>query len=334
MEGTAVQHPADDGTADTIASWLLAHAQSWEPPHEGAVAGTVGDDGRPDYFYPEIAGYHLTWLAFLAMARPRLRTTAARAATGVARWIAGLQALVARLPLRGPADWRADGSFSFDLAMLAKGLDAAAPLLPAQEVAAARQRVWAELMPLCEIELLACAFRPGCVAPVRWSTHPGPYQLKAAASLLACAAAPLRIREAAAATAVRWGAAVRCEGPLHPLLYACEGLVLLGERDRAARVLCEILTLQRADGSLPETADEPRSAARADVLAQALRLALMLGEGRRGQLDTLEAALRRHVARSGAVRFREQSAGANVWCAQIAHQALSVRAGAPMQLIV
>jgi len=334
VEGTAAQHLVDDGTTDTIASWLLAHAQSWEPPHAGAVAGTVGDDGRPDYLYPEVAGYHLTWLAFLATARPRLRSAAARAATGVARWIAGLQALVARLPLRGPADWRADATFSFDLAMLAKGLDAAAPLLSAHEVAAAREQVWAALMPLCKIELLACAFRPGCVAPVRWSTRPGPYQLKPAASLLACATAPLRVREAAAATAARWVDSVRCEGPLHPLLYACEGLVLLGERDSAARVLREILALQRADGSLPETADEPQSAARADVLAQALRLAVTLGEGRRGQLDALEAALRRHVTRSGAVRFRERSAGANVWCAQFAHQALSVRGGAPMQLIV
>ena len=337
MEQIAPPHPphaADDGTIDSIASWLLAHAQWWERPHLGAIAGTVGEDGRPDYFYPESAGYQLSWLAFLASTRPRLLASAAHSAGGVATWIAGLDALSTRLVQRGPACWRTEATFSFDLAMLAKGLHAAAPLLAATDLASARERVWAALDPLCEIELLPCVVRPGCTMPERWSTVPGPYQLKPAAALMSCAATPLRVREAAAATVARWFDAVSCQGPLHPLLYACEGLVLLGERGAASRVLRDVFALQRADGSLPESAEEPGSAARADVLAQALRLAAELGEGRRAHLDALEAALRRHVSRSGAVRFREHSADANVWCAQFAHQALSVRAGAPMNALV
>jgi hypothetical protein len=334
MEQIAPPHAADDGTIDSIASWLLAHAQWWERPHQGAIAGTVGEDGRPDYFYPESAGYQLSWLAFLASTRPRLRASAAHSAGGVAAWIAGLDALSTRLTLRGPSDWRTAATFSFDLGMLARGLDAAAPLLTATELASARERVWAALDPLCEIELLACGVRPGHAVPERWSTLPGPYQLKPAAALMSCASAPLRVREAAAATVARWSDAVRCQGPLHPLLYACEGLVMLGERAAASRVLRDILALQRADGSLPESAEAPDSVARSDVLAQALRLAAGLGEGRRAQLDALEAALRRHVSRSGAVRFREHSADANVWCAHFAHQALSVRAGAPMHALV
>jgi len=318
-----------DETADAISGWLLAHAQ-----HSGAVAGTVGDDGRPDYLYPETGGYHLSWLGFIATVRPDLRPAAARAAEGVAGWIARLDPFTGRVPLRGQFDWRAEATFAFDLSIVAAGLEAAAPLVSAQTLAASREKVWSVLELHCGGDLRPCIARGDSRLPKQWSTRRGPYQLKPAALLARCSAVPSRIRAAAASTVARWRDSVSIQGPVHPLLYAGEGLFLLGDADAAARVVRGVLQLQRPDGSLPEFVEDPSSRARSDVLAQALRLAASLGEGARARLDALEAALNRHVSPSGAVRFREGEPGANVWCAQFAHQALSVRAGAPLQPLV
>jgi len=318
-----------DETADAISGWLLAHAQ-----HSGTVAGTVGDDGNPDYLYPESAGYYLSWLAFIAALRPDLRLQLARAAEGVAGWIARLDGFAGRVPLRGQFDWRAQATFAFDLSIVAVGLEAASSLVSYDTLAAARENVWSVLQLHCGDDLLPCIAHGDSRLPEQWSTRPGPYQLKPAALLARCSAVPSRIRAAAARTLARWRHSVGLEGPVHPLLYAGEGLFLLGETEAAARVVRGVLRLQRADGSLPELVEDPSSRPRSDVLAQVLRLATALGEGGRGQLDALESALRRHVSRAGAVRFREHDPGANVWCALFAHQALCVRGGAPLQPLV
>ena len=50
-----------------LASWLLnGGVQLTRGPHAGGVVGSVDADGRPAYVYPEITGYYMQWLAWLA----------------------------------------------------------------------------------------------------------------------------------------------------------------------------------------------------------------------------------------------------------------------------
>ena len=87
----------------------------------GAVAGVVDDD-RPRYWYPEIAGYYLSYLATLDCADQR----AARIVGWLRRWwSAPGSARETRIAAPGRTageDWRNRWLFSFDLAMIVRGL--------------------------------------------------------------------------------------------------------------------------------------------------------------------------------------------------------------------
>ena len=49
-----------------IAQWLLGGVRLSAGPHAGGVAGAIDGDGRPLYVYPEVTGYYLQWLAWMA----------------------------------------------------------------------------------------------------------------------------------------------------------------------------------------------------------------------------------------------------------------------------
>jgi UDP-N-acetylglucosamine 2-epimerase (non-hydrolysing) len=336
------QRPGPPG-AQAVAGWLFSPAvQVEEGEHQGAVVGWHDDAGRPAFLYPEIAGYYLSALAFAAVTLPDFEEEACERAGLTAAWLlrqAGGGAPLARVPFSEPADFRSSASFAFDLGMCLRGVDAAAPLL-GNDHGPVREALLAHLARhLSGGELVAALPGPGITLPRRWSTEGGPYHLKVAAGLLSGRPVPAPLAQVGRALVERWSGAPHAGGPeLHPLLYGLEGKLLMGLHGnepflRDARAgLDLVLSLQRADGTLPALLDDPAGPTRSDIMAQAIRLGsalhlagVTLPDGTLGALRRLRGALLFHLAPSGAVCFAPPAASPrhwNVWAGVFTFQAL------------
>ncbi len=342
-----------------VAAWLLhGPAQLSSGPHAGAIAGTLTADGRAAYVYPEIAGYYLQWLAWRARRDGDTQALAARAA-GVQRWLRTWLAATpppTRVHLDGTTgDWRNRAVFLFDVAMVLRGLGSvvAADLVRADpEVLAGIVREL-ERLRSADGHFDACAMHaPGDEFAARWSTRRGAFLAKAAAGVLTAARVlpgiPQHIVDAADGTFTASIAALAQDAhrEVHPLLYACEGVLgLPGHRRFHASLpvvsahLDVVLAAAGSDGSLPETLHVDNDVRRVDIIAQALRVGALLARHRpqrppdRVALERLHRALLREVQPSGAVAFARDAAGTacNVWAAMFADQALAFTAasGAP-----
>lgn len=336
-----------------VEDWLLhSGIQLDSGPQRGGVAGWLDGDGQPEFVYLEITGYYLTamaWLASGAASSPEHRAAAQRRARRAARWIGSLvegeSAPPTRLYLSAHhPDWRNNAVFSFDLAMAARGMAATRRLAgwPEQralaEISARVDRISSGAEVMVSHELVV---GDATTMPDRWSTRPCAHHLKAAAAMLGL---PKRVAgDQAIAMARRtydhWADSLAsdkwpCE-ELHAVLYALEGMLLrasaLDDLNVAERVFARLMELQASDGSLPETvAGGP---ARSDVLAQALRVALLL-RGRQylsepkwtDRIDLLTRALLEYIRPDGGVGFSHEQPISNAWCAMFAHQALYLRA--------
>ena len=348
--------PGGGGEARAVADWLFSSAvQLEEGEHQGAVAGWLGDDGRPAFLYPEIAGYYLSALAFAAATSPPFADEARRRARRTAAWLlrrAQTGEPLARVPFGEPPDFRSATSFAFDLGMCLRGVDAVWGLLDVDR-AALREAVLGHLaLHLLNGEAVAALPGPGVQLPRRWSTAGGPYHLKLATALLLGQPVPEPLRRRASALVERWEGAPDAGGPeIHPLLYGLEGKLLIGLRGNVPYLhdahagLFRVLSLQRADGTLPALLDDPAGATRSDIMAQALRLGsalqlvgIPLSADSRSAMRRLRTALLDHVAASGAVCFAPPVASPrhwNVWAGIFAFQALwlhdRVEAGEPVE---
>jgi hypothetical protein len=329
--------------AARIKRWLLTSAIQIETgPQRGGIAGGLAADGKPDYVYLEITGYYLTAMAWLiATARedgdiPAARARGQRSADWLASAADSGDVPATRLYLRQESeDWRNDAIFTFDLAMAARGLacfaEAGGPQPRAAGATAALMAALAEVAAGAPT-LRSHLTRGEKTLPERWSTLPGPHHLKAAAALrgLPCSAA---LASSAALTISRWSEAVQEDDAvpeLHPRLYALEGIAMdvSGTLNDAPVPFRRLMDGQRGDGTLPaEWPDDGTT--RSDVLAQALRLGVILKEagmlGEEGwceRLGLLASRLLEHVDADGSVRFSTDSGGSNAWCAMFAQQAL------------
>lgn len=322
----ALAHPLADALS-RIGRWLAtAPVQAPEGPAEGGIAGRLEASGKPSFHYGEITGYWLSWASRHAPDPARLRA----AAGFLARQWAGDRPAPTRLGADG--DWRNAALFSFDLAMMVRGLADAAPIAgegPCRR-AAARLVPWLERLIDARTGRLAAMLPLGAGhLPDRWSTRPGPFQAKTAAALLDTPPGwlPVRLAAAAEATLAHWAGRAAEHPEMHARFYALEGQARAGHDVEVAPVLSAL----RPDGTFPENTRHPDGAPRADVQAQALRLLCVASAAERktggviddAVLDRVVAALLRHVAPDGSVRFRTDDAAANIWCALFAHQALA-----------
>jgi hypothetical protein len=330
--------------AERIRDWLLSPAvQLRDGIQAGGVAGSLAADGRPRYVYPEITGYFLHWLAESSLADGGGDGSAAAAAANdwTARQLAGGAVPRTRsyLDAEEPADWRNDAAFFFDLAMLLRGLSAAAQ---ARLIATPRTLL------ACLIEQLGrfvdaagsmramLPLRADAPLPQRWSTRAGPFEVKAAARVLLTrrlVALPANLEAACTRLIEEFAPQARemSIGMLHPTLYFAEGMLVARPRDAVAvgLLLQRILRLRQRDGSLPE-AETGSTVPRSDIVAQALRVGLLLraqGVESAPADDTLAAlavSLLSRVGADGSVCFRSDATApeANVWCALFAEQAL------------
>ncbi|MFK0293153.1 hypothetical protein ACIQU6_22110 [Streptomyces sp. NPDC090442] len=342
--------------------WLLDRPQITRGSHAGGVVGGRGASAAGEYVYPEITGYYLSWLAFVAESEPGTDEDIARRYGAAAYW---LQRELGRPG--GPrtrdylgtgtepeVDWRNTALFAFDLGMVHRGLAATgAPDLPAVRHARADATALLDSLRDADGSWLSCLPHVNAGAPPdRWSTAPGPHLLKVAGGVLALAGPgedSTTVR-AARATLARHAPGLKGRLPAmsHPALYALEGL-LQAEVAGHAEYHDELRhgyheLLDHADGGvLHEVAADPSSRVRSDVLAQALRVGSVLAgrgelDGRHtDRLDEIARVLVSHVDPHGGTWFdRTGDAGAryNTWCAMFAHQALAflgrVKTGRPI----
>ncbi len=343
-------HETGDATRDSrLAAWLLTVPRLRDGPHAGAIAGVFDGAAAATYVYPEIAGYYLRWLAFRAV-RSGGSEELAVSATATQRWLAHwstLEGPPTRVHLDGTReDWRNRALFCFDLAMVLRGVGSATmaglvtpddALLRRLDAGLARcigsDGAFDAIVPLAD---------PACL-PVRWSTRRGAFLAKAAAGVLRAATqVPVSPRVVAAAEQTfAASVAALADAPhpeVHPLLYACEGILDLPRHAHFHEVLptvaarhADLLEFVSGDGLLPESIAAPADGPfRIDVIGQALRVAHLLTMHGLAPLDAaalarLRSALERDVAPGGGVPFSRQSPRAqrNTWAAMFADQALA-----------
>ena len=310
-----------------VQRWLLRQI----PAADGAVIGSFEPDGRPRYAYPEIAGYALSWLAWLqSCADPAWSLHKRAAAVGV--WLQHwLDSDLRTRPSPGAAaDWRNQGLFAFDLAMILRGVAAArsASLMGCAEAKALTAGLAAQLVRLLDNhgELMPVLVT-GDRLPDRWSTRSGPYQAKVGAALL-LAQRQLTIPAVLtrAADQLLRDAATQIAGPIHTdsahaALYALEGIAQ-GVAIKALPEATLVLLPQRLD----DLAQAPGMASheRHDVLAQWVRLARLYCPDH-PRLPELIVRLEQAVTDTGALPFAQLQGdpGPCTWAALFCHQALN-----------
>ena len=354
-------NPRDrDRVAARIAQWLLlGPAQRTEGAHAGAVAGWIGADGKAEYVYPEITGYFLQWLAWMARSHGRHLAYVARAESAlrwVERWLADGNRPSTRLYVDAARDdWRNDALFAFDLAMVLRGIAAAARenLLDAPRTVVDRAYVVLAQLVGPDGQFDAC-LRHGQRAdfPDRWSTRRGPFLAKAAAGVLDASDAlqnvpAILVNAARQSFDASVDALVRApHDETHPFLYAIEGFLARPADGAFAARLPKITAhfdalLERSSklGRVPETAQNA-GPTRLDIVAQTLRVGLLLelhrgdGVSHRRELDRLAATLAQYVHSDGALPFSPNAdvVQLNVWTAMFAEQALSLAACEPQEI--
>jgi hypothetical protein len=337
--------------SDDIRNWLLdAPIQLESGEHRGAVAGWLDASNRPEFVYGEATGYYLTCGAFIA--RDHRTEKLHKRMDAAEEWLHAVWSnpppLTRSYLSSARPDWRNEAVFTFDCAMMLRGLNA----FDTDRAERTRHQIEAVLLSAVGPDgALRCYVpRPGMgtTMPESWSTTPGPFQLKTAAAVLSARHRSPQLRAAAEATARKWldwFPAHEPSGELHPLLYHVEGLLLWGSGrpdarrwSLAAGVFAQVMARQRGDGDLPGSLSDDASASRSDATAQALRIGTLLAAagylpaGCAERLPALAEALRRYIDPNGGVHFRRRNGDAthvNVWCAVFAYQALSLfdRAG-------
>lgn len=330
--------------ASDVLGWLLHGPMLATSGEEsGGVFGWL-DAGAGPFVYPELAGYLLTTLRAATVLQPDCVPAARARCEPIVGWIerhARAGKLPATRTYQQPhaPDWRCAPRFTFDLAMLARGLVDAGALVGAERTTPLVQLALGELATMVGEDggLLACRTEAGAEPlPERWSARPGFYHRKAVAALRVCDV-PLTAALASACSGVRgrWQRAPAAIGELHPYLYGIEGMVLdaLADGDealwqQAGNAFAAVLAARLPDGRLPSRFDG--GPPRADVLAQALRLGVLLHERRLAGdprvLADLATALLGFVDPAGSVRFGDGStapAHRNGWCAAFTWQALA-----------
>jgi hypothetical protein len=335
-----------------IENWLL-HSEIHIDggAQSGGIAGWLDRDGRPEFVDLETVGYYLTamaWLSSGAACSPDHVQTIELRTSRAADWAATLLARHDDPPTRlylseQPVEWRNEAVFSFDLAMAARGI--AATMHPGDRsehrralaaLCARIKRISSGVDVMASHELV----RGSATMSDRWSTRPGPHHLKAAAAIL-------RLPDGVAGGALIGVAQETCEywahalwtnawpcQEVHPLLYGLEGMLILsGKRDgQGLRVVERLFVrlmedVQTSDGTLPERIQG--GIVRSDVLAQALRVGLLLrgrgyltGSVWKDRLDRLADALLGFVRPDGGALFSHDEAIANTQCTLFALQAL------------
>ncbi|MCP4687509.1 MAG: hypothetical protein GY859_05620 [Desulfobacterales bacterium] len=346
--------------ADQLDNWLLeSDIVSKSGEHEGGVAGGLTRDNSPNYYYGEICGYYLVYLAGLGVRGRISDARFCKAASRTILWLReqwkGAEAPPTRVyPGKkpgyrpgesprdnlgnNPGDWRNDFIFSFDLSMITRGLALCLDLAPALSSVWTGREVVEKLLEMRDAD--------GCVPPVverrggrsfqkdAWSTRRGAHELKTAAALHISSRLPggSPLAAAARATATRWADKEKAfldafHGPAHPALYAVEGALALS-RQTGARTLEDMARrgVERLFQRYVNGEDDD-SFSRGDVLAQLIRAGLLLNHSIPLISGLLIPELAGFIHSGGGVLFRKnvprEELIQNSWCAMFSRQAFA-----------
>lgn len=208
---------------------------------DGAIAGSLDSCDRPLYTYPEIAGYYLSYLAYRLQSGDNpdgLADKAVRVITHQKRLWSNRVPPPTRHYSQYSAvnsDWRNEGLFIFDLAMLWRGVTDVATQTYAVcwDGRELRDYIDTFFSDFCLVPVRWFKHRPEN-APDRWSTRPGPYQLKVLAALRRAAVhqqdQPIlnKLNTVLPAVIEAFNQARFGDHNPHSISYALEGSLLLG----------------------------------------------------------------------------------------------------------
>lgn len=304
---------------------------------DGAIAGCIDSAGLALYTYPEISGYYLSYLAYRFNADGFTEQLAEKA-----KKILTYQKLMwsesappaTRLYLHPGADaqsdWRNQGLFSFDVAMLARGITDISQYVDAG--------LWSHRLLCHHIDAFWdsdrltpvrwFAGRPAA-APDRWSTRVGAYQLKVLAALQRAAEVwndsglQKRIITVQSELTQRFNEGDFATHNPHSIAYAIEGAVLLGGDGFDWGVADK--WLQSFVHAMDSGAQSDIDYRRADVIAQLLRLSCCEPFFTFSRANKLYCLLISVLNKDGSFQFALGPSGAtykNTWTAMFARQAL------------
>jgi len=289
-------------------------------PQSGAVAGVTNDAGVV-FWYGEIAGYYLAYLTNLMKESTKSQSFANQAARLVGRWLETQwrsKPGPTRLYATTQVDWRNDHVFAFDLAMILRGLTSAR--LSGINVWDGRPIAGFIKTKLMDTHgsLRAIDTTTSKKPPVTWSTSVDGHLLKAAVGLKAWGShfgdhTMFRLGDRTQKNLSSDLTSGWPHLPLHPRLYALEGLLICGSVSPATIAVL-------IQGIMAHINIETE---RTDVIAQLLRLSLF-AQLEDVLVDELASRLLESIDADGSVVFRLNQADGqrNTWCAIFARQAL------------
>lgn len=350
LDAIAARAPLDatiyDDARRDLARWLLspAVARHGEDGSIAVVNWLSPDDDVHDGTYPEIGGYYLSFLAQVAdLDAPAV--TCRAMAEKVLRWFDRADGTPATIERRRPrvGDWRNDCLFTFDLAMIVRGMMAVDARWPGIVAPTLLSRYADAAMAIGVDGRLGSHLLRGdsaMVVPVKWSTQVDVHHVKAAAAL---GGLDHGVAALAEATLAAWRAKPRqAVRELHPALYFIEGWLIAwarsgdrGDLRHAAEMFVAVLeTLHVETADLPAVAGHGYAGSRGDAQAQLLRAGLILDRADaldaaatrkwRGLVDQVAMNVVDRIAPQGGVTFDRTSGHRNSWASMFAWQALAL----------
>jgi len=252
---------------------------------DGAIAGSIDESGCALYTYPEISGYYFSYLAY------RIHSNGdGEYLVEKARKILGYQQqmwskssppatrLYLNTVLQSQADWRNQGLFVFDIAMLVRGIADISLYIDTTS--------WPVPTLLNYIDGFCDGYKLNPVrwfagrpagAPDRWSTRSGAYQLKVVAALKRAAVTwnssnlLEKIVPVQAALLHDFNQGNFTAHNPHSIAYALEGVLLLNDRNDVNWYVGK-MWIENLASAVGGAAQDDIDFRRTDVIAQLLRL--------------------------------------------------------------
>lgn len=345
--------------SERINHWLLhAPIQTEVANQSGGVVGWLDRDFEAGFVYGEITGYYLSYLASIYGDKD-INGNICRRIKAASLWVHN-QLKEKHIPLtrcyfnQPASDWYNQVCFSFDLAMMLRGISQVRFLKPPVNISKIdliedSEKLTTKLLEFIDSEELLSTILPaengisGVKIPFKWSTTSGPFQAKTAAAILSSqSGVEANLKKAAKNIIDKYRFYYidhPVNGDLHSLFYCLEGLLIVGNImdttslwENTARIYTDVMAYYGSDGNFSFGISTEQVCFRSDVIAQALRIGIILKEigllhqtHWKEKLDRLYRCLARYVGQDGGVRFVPDDGISqthwNVWCAMFAFQA-------------
>jgi len=310
---------------------------------KGAVAGAVSADGKPLYWYSEIAGYYLSYLASRAANSLENQVCLKQLSVLVASyqekiWSTSVAPLTRAYTPSHTFDWRNQGLFLFDIAMLLRGLADTHELRGSNSwdghsVVAHLEHFFTDTHKLLPVHWHCSEPRD---VPARWSTQSGPYQLKIVAALLIFARRfeltelEEKVLKAGKLLSQEFNENNFAAHNAHSICYALEGALLLKNELPLDLHIGKKWIENLAEAAFSKSTNVQLETNRSDVAAQLLRLCCCEPYANLPLAEKLELLLKSGIDSDGGVTVQTISTAGNphknTWTTLFARQALDLYA--------